>query len=213
MNSSTLELQTSRIRAVSFTRTMLSFALDDGRSVLAPLHWFPRLEAGTAKERNHWELIGIGHGIHWPDLDEDVSVENLLMGRRSMESERSFRAWLSSRSTPERSGGIPSPVSPLRDESNPTKPNRTHGVKILVESVLGTIVRPYSEDVTDEVCQAIEAKPEWSSAYRDLCIELNAIEVNKAIGRWVSRAVGRTGQGHQFPAKSSLIESYSKLYP
>lgn len=97
MPTSTPELQTPGIRSVTVSKSTLTFLLEDGRTVSAPLSWFPRLEAATSRERSHWELIGIGCGVHWPDLDEDISVENLLKGQRSLESERSFRAWLAAR--------------------------------------------------------------------------------------------------------------------
>lgn len=64
--------------AVSFTSDALVVTLADGRSVSAPLEWFPRLQRGTAKQRKKWRLIGGGVGIHWEDLDEDVSVKSLL---------------------------------------------------------------------------------------------------------------------------------------
>lgn len=97
MTSSTLELQVPAIRSVSITRSTLTFEIEDGRSVSAPLNWFPRLEAATFKERGNWSLIGAGYGAHWPDLDEDVSIEALLLGRRSLEGARSFQTWLDQR--------------------------------------------------------------------------------------------------------------------
>jgi hypothetical protein len=75
----------------------LMVKLSDGREVSVPLEWYPRLMAGTPAERNRWELNGNGIGIHWPDLDEDVSVEGLLAGRRSMESNASFKQWRTAR--------------------------------------------------------------------------------------------------------------------
>ena len=72
--------------------------LADGRSVPAPLAWYPRLLQGRPEERNHWRLIGEREGIHWPDLDEDISVENVLLGKPSDESQSSFRRWLKERS-------------------------------------------------------------------------------------------------------------------
>jgi hypothetical protein len=64
--------------AVSFTRDSLVVTLADGRQVSAPLEWFPRLRDATAKQRNNWRLIGRGIGIHWEDIDEDISVRTLL---------------------------------------------------------------------------------------------------------------------------------------
>ena len=98
MTSSTLELLVPTIRSVTVTDSTLTFEVEDGRSISAPLDWFPRLNAGTVEERRHWRLIGAGYGVHWPDLDEDISVESLLAGRRSLEGERSFQSWLEQRS-------------------------------------------------------------------------------------------------------------------
>jgi len=63
---------------VSFTSGMLRVVLADGREVSVPLVWFPRLQKSTGKQRKNWRLIGGGVGIHWEDVDEDVSVERLL---------------------------------------------------------------------------------------------------------------------------------------
>lgn len=71
--------------------------LSDGRALSVPYAWYPRLQHARPEERDNWELIGEGDGIHWPDLDEDISVEGLLAGRRSGEGEPSFRAWLEGR--------------------------------------------------------------------------------------------------------------------
>jgi len=84
---------------VKVTADTLIVELSDGRTIAAPLAWFPRLQHGTAKERNHWRFIGRGEGIHWPDLDEDISVESLLAGRRSGETQASLRRWLRKRKT------------------------------------------------------------------------------------------------------------------
>ena len=75
----------------------LAVDLADGRTITVPLAWFPRLAHGTAAERANWRLIGGGVGIHWPDLDEDISVESLLAGRRSGETQASLRRWLTAR--------------------------------------------------------------------------------------------------------------------
>jgi len=61
---------------------------------VVPIAWFPRLAHGSPTERAKWRIIGGGHGIHWPDLDEDISVESLLTGRRSRESDSSLKKWL-----------------------------------------------------------------------------------------------------------------------
>ena len=71
--------------------------LSDGRTVTAPLAWYPRLLHGTARERRNWRLIAGGEGVHWPDLDEDLSVEGLLAGRSSAESQASLTKWLQAR--------------------------------------------------------------------------------------------------------------------
>lgn len=76
---------------------MLTLELSDGRTLAVPLLWYPRLWHGTPAERGRWRLIGRGEGVHWPDLDEDLSVEGLLAGRRSAESQRSLARWLASR--------------------------------------------------------------------------------------------------------------------
>jgi len=82
---------------VSVTDDALAVDLADGRAITVPLAWFPRLAYGTPAERANWRLIGSGAGIHWPDLDEDISVESLLAGRRSGETQESLRRWLRSR--------------------------------------------------------------------------------------------------------------------
>ncbi len=75
----------------------LTVELNDGRTIATPLAWFPRLLHGTADERANWRLIGSGEGIHWPDLDEDVSIASLLAGRQSSENGESLRNWLDRR--------------------------------------------------------------------------------------------------------------------
>jgi len=79
--------------SVSCSEDSLTVRLDDGRVLSVPLTWYPRLLHGTEAERGKYELIGDGEGIHWPDLDEDVSVEGLLAGRRSAESATSLAHW------------------------------------------------------------------------------------------------------------------------
>ena len=82
---------------VRVTADTLWVELSDGRTITAPLAWFPRLLHGTAKERNRWRFIGRGEGIHWPDLDEDISIEGLVQGKPSGESQPSFARWLEKR--------------------------------------------------------------------------------------------------------------------
>lgn len=75
----------------------LSVDLRDGRSLSVPLAWYPRLADGTTQERGNWRLVGGGEGIHWADLDEDISVMGLLAGKSSGESPSSLQLWLASR--------------------------------------------------------------------------------------------------------------------
>ena len=87
------------VHAVTVTLTVEEIAVDlqDGRTIIAPLGWYPRLVHATQKERNNWRLIGKGVGVHWPDLDEDISISNLLLGQPSGESQRSLQKWLAGR--------------------------------------------------------------------------------------------------------------------
>ena len=97
MNISAVEIEIPRAEAVEVTEDTLTLDLSDGRTISVPLEWFPRLLRATPKERNNWRLIGKGHGIHWGDIDEDISVEGLLAGRPSGETQESFKKWLSLR--------------------------------------------------------------------------------------------------------------------
>jgi Protein of unknown function (DUF2442) len=99
MRSSTTETSTVRAETVTVTDDALTVELSDGRSISAPLAWYPRLVHGTPKDRSNWRLVGQGIGIHWPALDEDISVENLLAGRASGESQRSLKRWLAQRAS------------------------------------------------------------------------------------------------------------------
>jgi hypothetical protein len=82
---------------VKVTQDELTVALEDGRTVVVPLVWYPRLLHGSKRERARWRLIGRGIGIHWPLLDEDISVDGLLAGRRSGESQASLKRWFERR--------------------------------------------------------------------------------------------------------------------
>lgn len=96
MNTLTLETHLC-IEDVKIDSSTITIELSDGRAVSTPLVWYPRLLNGTAKERKNWELIGDGQGIHWPDLDEDLSMDGMLNGRPSFESQKSFQKWIAER--------------------------------------------------------------------------------------------------------------------
>lgn len=97
MTTSTIEAHIPDAEDVAVTDDTLRVELSDGRALAVPLAWYPRLVHATRAERDNWQLVGAGQGIHWPDLDEDLSVEGLIAGRQSGESQRSFRRWLSAR--------------------------------------------------------------------------------------------------------------------
>ena len=97
MRTSRAEVRSLSAVRVRIVEDAVVIDLSDGRSVAAPLAWYPRLLHGTARERRRWRLIGGGEGVHWPDLDEDLSVEGLLAGRPSAESQASFKRWLEAR--------------------------------------------------------------------------------------------------------------------
>ena len=99
MSISANEMKIPNAERVTVTEDTLSVDLSDGRTISIPLAWFPRLLQSTPKERNNWRLIGRGRGIHWEDIDEDISVEGLLAGRPSGESQSSFKKWLDRRSS------------------------------------------------------------------------------------------------------------------
>jgi hypothetical protein len=98
MNSLATKQIEVRAAAVRVSDEALIIDLSDGRTVSAPLAWYPRLLHGTSAERQNHRLIGQGLGIHWPQLDEDISAEGILAGRPSYESRESFEEWLASRS-------------------------------------------------------------------------------------------------------------------
>jgi len=97
MSSSTVDTSSSTAVQIHVTEDQLVCQLADGRTISAPISWYPRLLHGSADERNNWQLIGGGSGVHWPALDEDISIENLLAGKSSGESQVSFKNWLNSR--------------------------------------------------------------------------------------------------------------------
>lgn len=109
MSISAVEVAVPNAENATITDDTLSVDLSDGRTISVPLAWFPRLLHATLKERRHWRLIGKGHGIHWEDIDEEISVEGLLAGRPSGESQRSFKEWQGRRASrlTKRSAGGP----------------------------------------------------------------------------------------------------------
>jgi len=90
-------LSLPRITNVLVTDDTLAVDLEDGRTISVPLSWYPRLVYGTAEERAHFQISGAGYGIHWPDLDEDIGIEGLMLGKKSTESPASFERWLQQR--------------------------------------------------------------------------------------------------------------------
>ncbi len=109
MSSSSVEKRDVNAIDVDVNSDSLTVELSDGRTITAPLAWFPRLMQATPKERKDWRLIGGGQGIHWPAVDEDISVSGLLAGQPSMESQGSLAKWLASRA---------------KSTDRPKKPNR-----------------------------------------------------------------------------------------
>ncbi|MFZ1752418.1 MAG: DUF2442 domain-containing protein [Caldilineaceae bacterium] len=90
-------LNLARIIDVQVTDDTLSIDLEDGRTVSVPIGWYPRLAYATPDERANWKIGGAGYGIHWPDLDEDLGAEGILLGKQSTESPASFEHWLQRR--------------------------------------------------------------------------------------------------------------------
>lgn len=97
MNTLAIEIAAPTAESATLTNDTLTVELSDGRSLSVPLDWFPRLVHATQAERKRWRLIGRGRGIHWDLLDEDISVDGLLAGKPSGESQASFQKWLVSR--------------------------------------------------------------------------------------------------------------------
>jgi len=97
MSTSGAELREAQANSVSVSDDALVAELADGRTITVPLAWFPRLAHGTPAERANCRLIAGGEGIHWPELDEDLSVAGILAGRRSGESLKSLQRWLDTR--------------------------------------------------------------------------------------------------------------------
>ena len=97
MSSFAVEAREALATRVAVSEDTLSVELADGRTIAAPLAWYPRLAHATGEERGSWRLTGGGRGIHWPTIDEDISVENVLAGKVSGENQRSLKRWLEER--------------------------------------------------------------------------------------------------------------------
>lgn len=95
--SAVVTLALPRIINVTVTDDTLSVDLEDGRTISVPIGWYPRLAHGTSAERAKSQISGAGYGIHWPDLDEDIGIEGLLLGKKSAESPSSLERWLQRR--------------------------------------------------------------------------------------------------------------------
>lgn len=98
MSTLAVEIVEARAQNIEIAEDRLIVDLTDGRTIAAPLAWYPRLWHGKPEERANFEIIGDGAYIHWPDLDEDLSVAGILAGRRSGESLDSLQQWLAARS-------------------------------------------------------------------------------------------------------------------
>lgn len=97
MNSLVVEVPEARVQDIAISEDSLTVDLVDGRTVVVPLLWYPRLWHGTPEERNNLEIIGDNTLVSWPDLDEDLSIAGILAGRRSGESPQSLKRWLTER--------------------------------------------------------------------------------------------------------------------
>ena len=90
----TCSCEEARARTVAVSETTLTAVLADGRTIVVPVEWYPRLAYATPEERGHWRIFGDGLFINFPDLDEDLRVGGLLEGKRSLEGPETFNMWL-----------------------------------------------------------------------------------------------------------------------
>ena len=97
MSSLVAEQREPRARSVTVSEESLTVDLADGHTIIVPLVWYPRLWHGKPAERNHFEIFGDGTYIHWPDLDEDLTVSGLMAGLPSRENPKSLKRWLKQR--------------------------------------------------------------------------------------------------------------------
>lgn len=102
MSSFRVDPREALATGVAVNEDTLSVELAGGRTIAVPLAWYPRLVHATAAERQSWKLLGAGRSIHWPAIDEDIRVANLLAGQPSAESQKSLKKWLAARSKPTR---------------------------------------------------------------------------------------------------------------
>ena len=97
MSSSTIDVTMANASTVSVSDDYLTVSLEDGRKISIPLSWYPRLFHATEEERRNFRLIGNGSGIHWEDLDEDISIEGIIAGHQSQETQASLDRWIENR--------------------------------------------------------------------------------------------------------------------
>ena len=112
MAISTVSFEVPGAMTLEVTEDALTAELCDGRTISVPLAWYPRLVHATPEERNNWEIHAGGQHLHWPDLDEDLSVEMLLTGQKSGENPRSFKRWLEAKRA-----GLPVTIHEIRPAS------------------------------------------------------------------------------------------------
>ena len=99
MSTLAIKIELPNIHSVQTTEDTLTVELSDGRTLSVPIAWYPRLQHATPEEKSNWRLIGGGQGIHWKTIDEDISLQGIISGRPSGESQSSFKKWLESRKT------------------------------------------------------------------------------------------------------------------
>ena len=97
MSSLAIEIEEARAQSIRVSDDALTVDLVDGRTIIVPLGWYPRLWNATQEERDHFDVFGDGTYIHWPDLDEDLTVAGLLAGRHSGENPKLLKKWLEDR--------------------------------------------------------------------------------------------------------------------
>ncbi|KAA3600907.1 MAG: DUF2442 domain-containing protein [Calditrichaeota bacterium] len=113
-----------KILELNVTEDSIYVDLNDGRTIIVPLIWYPRLFNASQEERENWRLIGDGDGVHWAFLDEDISIKHFVLGRRSGESQRSLQQWLGNRVETHQNAPTKLPQEPLykAQESEETQP-------------------------------------------------------------------------------------------